>query len=95
MADPDTIVALGTPPGTSALAVIRLSGPSAFSALLRLCPNLDGVPPAKHATLTKAQDPETGKVLDQVVVTAFRVREAIRGRIWSRFLPMVGGFPLL
>jgi tRNA modification GTPase len=71
MADPDTIVALGTPPGTSALAVIRLSGPSAFPALLRLCPNLDGVPSAKHATLTKAHDPETGRVLDQIVVTAF------------------------
>jgi tRNA modification GTPase len=71
MADPDTIVALGTPPGTSALAVIRLSGPTAFSALLSLCPDLDGVPSAKHATLTKALDPETGRVLDQVVVTTF------------------------
>jgi tRNA modification GTPase len=71
MADPDTIVALGTPPGTSALAVIRLSGSLAFAALLRLCPDLESVPPAKQATLTRVRDPETGTLLDQVVVTVF------------------------
>ncbi len=71
MAKPDTIVALGTPPGTSALAVIRLSGPDAFSVLAEICPRLSSPPEARKATLTRAVDPRTGDLLDQVVVTAY------------------------
>ena len=71
MSGPDTIVAPATPPGASALAVIRLSGPSAFSILLRLCPSIGAVAESRKAILTMARDPETGQPLDQVVVTAF------------------------
>ena len=71
MADPDTIVAPATPRGASALAVIRLSGPAAFPILLGLCPDLREGPEARTATLTMARDPETGQLLDQVIVTTF------------------------
>ena len=71
MSGPDTIVAPATPPGASALAVIRLSGPSAFSILLQLCPSIGAVAESRKAILTMARDPETGQPLDQVVVTAF------------------------
>jgi tRNA modification GTPase len=71
MPDPDTIVAVSTPAGAGALAVIRISGPGAFSVLLGLCPGLEGTPKARTATLTRARDPDTGELLDQVLVTAF------------------------
>ncbi len=71
MAILDTIVAPGTPPGTSALAVIRISGSLAFPVLLDLCPKLPDSPEPRKATLTKILDPETGALLDQVVVTTF------------------------
>lgn len=71
MADPDTIVALGTPPGASALAVIRLSGPTSLAILVGLCPELGPTPEARKATLARARDPDTGAVLDQVLATAF------------------------
>jgi tRNA modification GTPase len=71
MADSDTIVAVSTPAGAGALAVIRISGPGAFPVLLGLCPGLAGTPKARTATLTRARDPDTGEVLDQVLVTAF------------------------
>lgn len=71
MAEPDTIVALGTPPGTGALAVIRISGSRAFSILLSLCPDLVQRPAPRKSTLARALDPESGELLDQVLVTCF------------------------
>jgi len=71
MAGLDTIVAPATPPGASALALIRLSGPSALPILLRLCPSLDALPEARRAVLTTVRDPDTGRALDQALVTAF------------------------
>ena len=71
MANPDTIVAIGTPPGTSALAVIRLSGSESFELLHRLCPELGGTPEARKATLARVLDSESGKLLDQVLVTVY------------------------
>ncbi|MGW8264744.1 MAG: tRNA uridine-5-carboxymethylaminomethyl(34) synthesis GTPase MnmE [Longimicrobiales bacterium] len=71
MAGPDTIVAPATPSGSSAVAVTRLSGPSAFPVLLRLCPSLEALPEPRRAVLTTARDPETGRPLDQVLVTTF------------------------
>jgi len=71
MAEPDTIVALGTPAGSSALAVIRMSGTAAFPILLSLCPELRAPPEPRKATLARAVDPETGHLLDQVLVTCY------------------------
>jgi tRNA modification GTPase len=71
MANPDTVAAVGTPPGTSALAVVRLSGPEAGAIVSRLCPGLPAPLPLRTASLARALDPDTGKQLDQVVVTFF------------------------
>ncbi len=71
MAEPDTIVALGTPHGSSALAVIRMSGSEAFPILLSLCPELSALPEPRKATLARAVDPETEDLLDQVLVTCY------------------------
>ncbi len=67
-----TIVALSTPPGRGGLGVVRLSGERAVeiaTALVRL-PKLPLE--TQRATLGEFLEPETGRVLDQVVVTCFR-----------------------
>jgi tRNA modification GTPase len=71
MANPDTIAAVGTAPGTSALAVVRLSGPDSAAIVSSLCPGLSDRLPARRASFSRAMDPQTGKQLDQVVVTYF------------------------
>src|SRR5579871_5746299 len=67
----ETIVAIATPPGRGGIGVVRLSGDRAAEiahALIRL-PNS----PLKtqHATPGEFVDPDSGKVLDKVVVTCF------------------------
>lgn len=79
MAQSDTIVALGTPPGTSALAVLRISGPGAFSVLARICPELSMPLEARKARVTRALDPLTGEVVDQVIVTTYPAPESYTG----------------
>jgi tRNA modification GTPase len=71
LALPDTIVALGTPPGVAALAVIRLSGPGSWDVVRRVCPSLPSRPESRQVALAHARDPDTGDVLDQVLVTWF------------------------
>ena len=71
MVQPDTIAAIGTAPGPSALAVVRLSGSGAFSIVRRICPSLPPDPEPRSVLLARAQDPETGDPLDQVLVTFF------------------------
>jgi len=68
----DTIVAVATPPGRGGLGVVRLSGSQAVeiaTGLIRF-PNLPLE--TQRATLGEFSDPQSGKVLDQVVVTCFR-----------------------
>ena len=72
MSGEDTIVAIATPPGRGGIGVIRLSGERAIeiaSRLIRLAkPELE----TQRATLGDLCEPESGRVLDQVVVTCFR-----------------------
>ena len=64
----DTIAAMATPPGTGALAVLRISGPEATEVLKRCT---DGrVPEPRRATLVRVRDAE-GRVLDEAVATRF------------------------
>ncbi len=69
----DTIVALSTPPGVGALAVVRLSGPEAIAITQALFSkkNLASQPghTLHYGTL---RDPATGQVLDEVVVALYR-----------------------
>lgn len=71
-----TIVALSTPRGRGALAVIRLSGPDAIAIAQRMgLPEVDD----RRATLTTLTRPRDGEVLDQVLVTCFRSPHSLTG----------------
>lgn len=63
----ETIVALGTPPGRGALAVLRLSGPSAFAVAERIA---GALPPARQAALRSFRDAD-GEVLDRGLLLLF------------------------
>lgn len=64
MTGPATVFALSTPRGRGAIAIIRLSGPEAGTALAALAGTL---PPPRHARLTTLRDPVTGEALDQAL----------------------------
>lgn len=63
----ETIVALGTPPGRGALAVLRLSGATAFAVAERIAGTL---PPARQAALRSFRDAD-GEVLDRGLLLLF------------------------
>src|SRR5215213_6764234 len=72
-----TIVALSTPRGRGALAVIRLSGPDAITIARRMS-GLDDVEP-RRATLMNLRRPKDGEVLDQVLLTSFNAPHSLTG----------------
>lgn len=65
-----TIFALSSGHGTAGVAVVRLSGPRANSALLLLTPGNE-LPEARHAVLRRLKDPNTKAHLDQALVLRF------------------------
>jgi tRNA modification GTPase len=72
----DTIVALSTPPGVAALAVIRLSGPESHAIIGRLVTaNVDATPGHAHYR-TLAHE---GKTLDDAVLTFWRAPHSYTG----------------
>jgi tRNA modification GTPase len=67
----DTIVAIATAPGRSALGIVRFSGPAATAIVCRLTGRARPLV-ARRATFTRLADPElSGSALDQVIVTWF------------------------
>lgn len=64
----NTIFALATPPGRGALAVIRISGPGAFSGLAALG---GGAPPLRMMALRRLICPETAELIDEALVVRF------------------------
>ena len=64
----DTIAALATPAGRSALAVVRLSGPRALEILAVLAPRLQAPPPPRRPLLTLLVE-SGGEPLDEAVVS--------------------------
>ncbi len=73
----DTIAALATPPGTGALAIIRLSGPQA-PAVLAACSNRQRPLEPRRATLVRVLS-ASGLVLDEVVATWFAAPASFTG----------------
>ena len=67
----DTIVSLSTTPGVGALAVVRLSGPDAVAILGALLDENAGMPAVRTATLRRLVDPDTGDLIDDVMVTRY------------------------
>jgi tRNA modification GTPase len=70
-----TVVALSTPRGRGALAVIRLSGPEAISIAHQMA-RVDSFAP-RHATLTQLWGGD--EVLDQVLLTSFPAPHSLTG----------------
>ena len=69
----DTIVALSTPPGAGALAVVRLSGPAAFEITAGVFSKKSLAAQPGHTLHYGAlRDPATAEVLDEVVVALYR-----------------------
>jgi tRNA modification GTPase len=72
-----TIVALSTPRGRGALAVIRLSGADAIEIAKQLA-HLDEIEP-RRATLTQLRRPDDNEILDQVLLTCFPAPHSLTG----------------
>lgn len=81
MSNSDTIVALATAPGRSAIAVLRLSGPSTKAILDTLCGN---VPEARRASLRRLRN-SAGELLDQAVVLYFSSPASFTGEDAAEF----------
>ena len=77
--DVDTIAALSTVPGLSAVAVIRISGPGAASVLSSLLPLGCALPEERRATLVELRDPDDGCTLDRALVTRFAAPASYTG----------------
>jgi tRNA modification GTPase len=73
----DTIVALssGLPP--AAIAVVRTSGPAAFSAAERLGGSL---PPPRQAALRRLIDPQSNSLIDEAIVLRFEAPNSATGQ---------------
>jgi tRNA modification GTPase len=71
----DTILALATPPGTSALAVIRLSGPSCHQVWLKFLSKKE--PQARMAKLLPFKS--DGETLDQILAIYFAAPSSFTG----------------
>ena len=72
----NTIVALSTPRGRGALAVIRLSGPTAIAIAQQM--GLAGVED-RRAALTELKRASDGQLLDQVLLTCFLAPHSLTG----------------
>lgn len=64
----DTIVGLASGRPPAAIAVLRISGPAAHSAVAALCGRL---PAARRAAVRRLRDPETHRLLDEALVLRF------------------------
>lgn len=64
----DTIFALSSGAPPAAIAILRISGPSAFEAAGALAGRL---PKPRRATLTRLTDPDSGELLDRALILSF------------------------
>lgn len=74
----DTIVALATPPGVSALGIVRLSGKSAINIINALFPSKDLLQQPSH-TLHVGYLRQEGKILDEAVVSLYKAPRSYTG----------------
>ncbi len=86
----DTIVALATPPGRGALALVRLAGTGAFAVAARLAPGFDAGR-VREARLLELRD-EAGELIDRAVVTAFVAPHSYSGENTVEFSTHGGTF---
>ena len=74
----DTIAALATPPGRSAVALIRLSGRDALAVAGRVLRPFAADPP-RSARRARALAPGSGDILDDVLYTSYRAPASYTG----------------
>jgi tRNA modification GTPase len=83
MKNGDTIAAVSTAPGKGGIGVIRLSGPTALSTALSLFRQKSGQPQKtfrpRYAHYGLIIDPDSGKTIDQAVVTYFAGHSSYTG----------------
>ena len=77
-----TIFALSTPPGRSAIAVVRISGGQVGAILEAMAPPR-GKP--RFAALRRLKDPESGDVLDEALVLYFQAPRTETGEEMAEF----------
>lgn len=77
----DTIVALATPSGAGAIAVIRVSGPNAISIVAPLFQSINGkdLNKQKSHTLHLGHIVEENKIYDQVLISLFKGTNSYTG----------------
>ncbi len=75
----DTIVALGTPNGRSAIGVIRLSGDESLEIVRTLIDDPQFSPQSAHAILRSLKFPESSEILDRALVTFFQSPNSYTG----------------
>lgn len=74
----DVIAAIATPPGRSAIALIRVSGQGCHAAAAKVLQPF-AAQPYRRARRAKAVDPRTGETLDQVLYTVFAAPASYTG----------------
>ena len=72
----DTIFAMATPPGRSAVAVCRISGSRTRDTVARLAGN---VPAPRHAALSRIVHPDSGETIDDGLVLFFPAPRSYTG----------------
>ena len=72
----DTITALSTAPGRSAIAIVRVSGSKAFEIGQTVAQPWPAM--ARHATLCRISD-ESSRPIDEAIVTTFRAPDSFTG----------------
>ena len=75
----DTIVAVATPPGRSAIGVIRLSGPGSVDVLRSLIRDPQFLPSPNYTILKKIIAGDGGEVLDYALVSYFAAPHSFTG----------------
>ena len=74
----DTIVAVATPPGRSAIAVVRMSGPQALD-ILRVLVHDDSFTPEPTHVVLKDIRTDDDEVMDQALITFFKSPHSFTG----------------
>jgi hypothetical protein len=93
LAHDDTIAAIATPPGVGGIGIVRVSGPD----VEKLCSTLFKSPavaaPLKSHHLYHGDiiSPETGNVIDEVLIAVMRDLVHTRGKMCWRYTAMAGG----
>ena len=75
----NTIVAVATPPGRSAIAMVRISGPESLPILRSLVADNQLAPESNHTTLRSIVRSERDDILDSSLVTFFKAPHSFTG----------------